>query len=139
MFKYIKPYKIFESNRNKLMDFSFLYNPNSNTGFFNIVLYNGDTLEMMFKKTEDEENKKESHFKLFPPTINILDFEQLTQKLIELLNQNKMGYQFSLKNIVNRRYGLSSYASIECDKTITPHQLEKMVSEVKPKTKGTEL
>jgi len=132
MLKYIQPYKLFETKNYKIMDYSFIFNPNSNTGFFNITLYNKEMLELMFKK---DNNKKEetSSFKLFPPTINILDFEDLTHSLIDILNSNTMGYSFSLKNITNRRYGLSSYANIESNKSIQPNEMEILVDSIKPK------
>ena len=137
--KKILPYQLFEAiyiGKIGLEDYRFVYTPATSTGLFYLNFDNGENYEVEVKSNgKPEKGGFYNTFRIFSPSNPHFDINQLVDKMIYILNKNRLGYKFTVSNIVTPKYGLQPYGIIEIDKPIKMSDLEQLVASTKSTNK----
>jgi hypothetical protein len=131
-------FKLFESiyiGKINLVDYSFKYNPSTTTGNFELKDNNGNYYDIEIKTNGKSENSLFDEFRIFSPGNKDFDLKELVDKIIYILNKNRLGYIFKYDKIIKPNYGLQPYAILTSDKPIEMENLEQLVASTKPKNK----
>jgi hypothetical protein len=128
-------YKMFESiyiGKIGLKNYQFVYDPSNTTGQFNLTSKDGEDFTIEFKSNgKPEKNGSFNSFRIFSPGNKDFDIKELVNKIVYILNKNRLEYKFKTDNIVSPKYGLQPYGIITSDKPIKMEDMEKLVASTK--------
>jgi hypothetical protein len=127
--------KIFEAiyiGKIGLKSYQFVYDSSTTTGQFILSSKSGEDYIIEFK-SNGKPNKDGSFntFRIFSPSNKDFDMKELTEKIVYILNKNRLGYKFKIDSINKPKYGLQPYGLISVDKSIEMVNLEKLVASTK--------
>jgi len=129
----ITNYKLFEMiyiGKLNLVDYKYIFDTKSLTGFFIFKDKDGNNYTIEIKGDgEGDENEK---FRIFAPGNKDFDLEDLTNKIIYILNKNELGWKFKKEEIVQPKYGLQPYGVLSVNKETTLEEIQGIVASTKP-------
>ena len=129
----ITDYKLFEMiyiGKINLVDYKYLFDTKSDTGFF--IFVDKDDNEYTIELKGDGKGIENTSFRIFAPGNKEFDLNNLTDKIIYILNKNELGWKFNKESVIQPKYGLQPYSVISVNKETTLEQLSRVVASTKP-------
>lgn len=107
-----------------LKDYYFV-SDNDNEGILYIVSKDDREYKIEIKFIED------NLIRVFYPETEIKVDVKLLEKIVYILNKNRLGYRFSVDKVVKPRYGLKPFGLISINKEMDMESLEKTIASTK--------
>ena len=114
-----------------LDDYKFIYDPFSKSAIFDLDTKDIGKVILEIKGDGKVESGEYNNFRIFSPQNIGFDVKIATDKVVYILNKNRLGYKFSISNIVEPKYGLSPYSIISSDKPLKMEKFEQLASSTK--------
>jgi len=128
-------FELFESiyiGKIGLKDYQFIYSSSKSSGNFHLTGKSGDNYNIEVRSNGKPENGgKYKSFRIFSPSNDKFDIKELVEKIVFILNKNRLDYEFTIDNIVSPKYKLQPYGLISVDNPIKMVDLEKLVASTK--------
>lgn len=142
---YVENFKSFKESiylgKIDLKDYRLKVDPYAHSAYFDITDKQGNNYEFEMKPDGEYDIKKDMHvqkfegFRIFFPhsrNISTDKFEKLVEKLIYIINKNRLGYKVKISNMeLEPKYGLLPYCNISINKEIDILEFERLVASTK--------
>ena len=114
-----------------LESYKFIYDTFSMSAFFELETKESGNVKVELKGDGEIFEEGFDTFRIFSPENIPFAIKDISEKVVYILNKNRLGYKFTLKSVVKPKYGLQPYSLLTCDSKLKMESFEKLTSSTK--------